>query len=191
MPRFNEYSLPDTVQIWAGTFNLNGRGSGVNEDLTAWLWPNVNRLQQQPGIVAVGFQEIVELSPQQIMSTDPVRRQEWENAVRRTLNDNARRESSGQYILLRSGQLVGAALMIFVKASILPQIKNVEGGVKKVCFLNVSYRGDLKVILKDWHVRHGRKQRSGGHTHGLYGHQHMLYYRSLDRRFCQLRRTQP
>ena len=137
MSRFNEYSLPDTVQIWAGTFNLNGRGSGVKEDLAAWLWPDINRLQQHPGIVAVGFQEIVELSPQQIMSTDPVRRQEWENAVRRTLNDNARKHSSGQYILLRSGQLVGAALMIFVKASILHKIKNVEGGVKKVCFSDV------------------------------------------------------
>lgn len=129
--RFNEYSTPDTVQIWVGTFNLNGRGSGVKEDLTAWLWPDINQLHQHPGIVAVGFQEIVELSPQQIMSTDPVRRQAWENAVRRTLNDSARKHSSEEYILLRSGQLVGAALMIFVKAGILKKIKNVEGSVKK------------------------------------------------------------
>ena len=136
------------MQIWAGTFNLNGRGSGVEEDLTAWLWPDINRLQQNPGIVAVGFQEIVELSPQQIMSTDPVTRQAWENAVRRTLNDNARRNSSGQYILLRSDQLVGAALMIFVKASILHKIKNVEGGVKKVWFLDISRRGDHALIFE-------------------------------------------
>lgn len=69
------------------------------------------------------------------MSTDPVRRQAWENAVRRTLNDHARKHSSeDEYILLRSGQLVGAALMVFVKASILHNIKNVEGSVKKVCF---------------------------------------------------------
>ena len=121
------------MQIWVGTFNLNGRGSGVKEDLAAWLLPEINRLQQHPGIVAVGFQEIVELSPQQIMSTDPVRRQSWENAVRRTLNDNTRRHLSEKYILLRSGQLVGAALMIFVKAGILHRIKNVEGSVKKVC----------------------------------------------------------
>lgn len=121
------------VQIWVGTFNLNGRSSGVKEDLAAWLWPDTNRLQQDPGIIAVGFQEIVELSPQQIMSTDPVRRQAWENAVRRTLNDSARKHSFEEYILLRSGQLVGAALMIFVKASVLHRIKNVEGSVKKVC----------------------------------------------------------
>ena len=114
---------------------MNGRGSGVKEDLAAWLWPDIKGFQQQPAIVAVGFQEIVELSPQQIMSTDPVRRQAWENAVRRTLNDHAHKQSSeDEYILLRSGQLVGAALMIFVKAGILHNLKNVEGSVKKVCF---------------------------------------------------------
>ena len=69
------------------------------------------------------------------MSTDPVRRQAWENSVRRTLNGHARKHSSeDEYILLRSGQLVGAALMIFVKAGILHNVKNVEGSVKKVCF---------------------------------------------------------
>ena len=118
---------------------MNGRSSGVKEDLAAWLWPDIHRLQQHPGIVAVGFQEIVELSPQQIMSTNPLRLQAWENTVRRTLNDNVHKHSSEQYILLRSGQLVGAALMIFVKAGILHNIKHVEGGLKKVWFLNISY----------------------------------------------------
>ena len=83
--------------------------------------------------MAVGFQELVELSPQQIMSTDPVRRQEWETAVSRSLNEQARGHKTEEYVLLRSGQLVGAALMIFVKASALSSIKNVEGSVKKVC----------------------------------------------------------
>ena len=74
----------------------------------------------------------MELSPQQIMSTDPARRQEWELAVEKALNENAYRRGSHQYVLLRSGQLVGAALMIFVKSTILKAIKNVEGSVKKV-----------------------------------------------------------
>lgn len=125
--------------IWVGTFNLNGRGSGVKENLAAWLWPEINRSQQQhPGIVAVGFQEIVELSPQQIMSTDPVRRQAWEDAVRLTLNEGAHKQGSEEYVLLRSGQLVGAALMVFVKASTLGMIKNVEGSVKKVSWTTES-----------------------------------------------------
>ena len=127
---------------------MNGRGSGVKEDLTSWLWPDINRLQQHPGILAVGFQEIVELSPQQIMSTDPVRRQAWENAVRRTLNENAGKHSSEEYILLRSGQLVGAALMVFVKASLLHKIKDVEGSVKKVWFRNITASGDPELMIE-------------------------------------------
>ena len=101
----NEYSTAEDISIWVGTFNLNGRGRGVKEDLSAWLCPKVKNVQQHPEIIAVGFQEIVELSPQQIMSTDPVRREAWEDAVRDTLNDYAKRQSSEEYILLRSGQL--------------------------------------------------------------------------------------
>ena len=74
---------------------------------------------------------MVELSPQQIMSTDPSRREAWEDAVKRTLNDCARNYGKEEYVLLRSGQLVGAALMIFVRSSMLDKIKNVEGSVKK------------------------------------------------------------
>ncbi|KAK4995401.1 Inositol-1,4,5-trisphosphate 5-phosphatase 1 [Elasticomyces elasticus] len=129
--RSAEYSSTKTIKILVGTFNLNGRSHGIVEDLSPWLCPPVDQSQQQPEIVAVGFQEIVELSPQQIMSTDPHRRQAWEDAVKNTLNANARKSSSEEYVLLRGGQLVGASLSVFVKASILPNIKNVEGNLKK------------------------------------------------------------
>jgi len=114
---------------FVGTFNLNGKTHGIEEDLSRWLWPAAVGTTL-PEIVAVGFQEIVELSPQQIMNSDPSRKHLWEQAVRRTLN--ARAKASGEkYILLRSGQLVGAALCLFVKSSVLGNIKNVEGSVKK------------------------------------------------------------
>ncbi len=130
--RVGEYATTEDIQIWVGTFNVNGRGGDTKEDLSAWLCPEINPSQRGPEIVAIGFQEIVELSPQQIMSTDPVRRQAWEEAVRTTLNENARKHLSEEYILVRSGQLVGAALMIFVRSGVLENIKNVEGSVKKV-----------------------------------------------------------
>jgi hypothetical protein len=129
--RLSNYSFTKTINIWVGTFNLNGRGKGTKEELSKWLCPEFNQAQHSPEIVVVGFQEIVELSPQQIMSTDPARRQEWEIAVARTLNEDAHKRGSEEYILLRSGQLVGAALIIYVKASVLSSIKNVEGSVKK------------------------------------------------------------
>ena len=129
--RLNEYSTFRDIHIWVGTFNLNGKGKGIGEDLTAWLRPKMGTSQKEADIVAVGFQEIVELSPQQIMSTDPARRREWELSVAETLNRNARKDKFEEYVLLRSGQLVGAALIIYVKSSALKFIKNVEGSVKK------------------------------------------------------------
>ncbi|KAK6615432.1 SacI domain and endonuclease exonuclease phosphatase [Botrytis cinerea] len=129
--RSSEFQSSEVINIWAGSFNLNGRTSGIEEDLALWLCPELEKSQQHPEIVVVGFQEIVELSPQQIMNSDPTIKQAWERAVRKTLNKHARAAGQDHYVLLRSGQLVGAALCVFVKASVLPNIKNVEGSVKK------------------------------------------------------------
>ena len=79
----------------------------------------------------VAFQEIVELSPQQIMSTDPAIRHAWEEAVKTALNTNVNSKGD-EYVLLQGGQLVGTSLSVFVKTSELKYIKNVEGSLKKV-----------------------------------------------------------
>ncbi|KAI9831266.1 MAG: inositol polyphosphate 5-phosphatase [Phylliscum demangeonii] len=129
--RAAEYSAPRPATILVGTFNLNGRMEGLHEDLSCWLCPT-GRHGPEPDLVAVGFQEIVELSPQHIMSADPTVRQLWEVAVKKTLDEQAKRRGTEEYVLLRSGQLVGAALMVFVKSSALAHIKQVEGSVKKV-----------------------------------------------------------
>jgi hypothetical protein len=130
--RSAEYESKENINIQVGSFNLNGRSDGINVDLSSWLCPPVPSSQQFPEIIAIGFQEIVELSPQQIMSTDPRRRQAWEESVKRALNDHAQSKGGEEYVLLRGGQLVGASLSIFVKASVLKNIKNVEGSLKKV-----------------------------------------------------------
>jgi endonuclease/exonuclease/phosphatase family metal-dependent hydrolase len=129
--RAGEFTSIKDIHILVGTFNVNGKDRGLREDLASWLCPNVDESQRNPEIVAIGFQEIVELSPQQIMSTDPFRRQEWERVVKNTLNDNAEKYHEEEYVLLRGGQLVGASLSIFVRTSMLPYIKNVEGSIKK------------------------------------------------------------
>ena len=129
--RSHEFSKTESIAIWTGTFNLNGRGRGTEEDLSTWIFPERRDIGDLPDIFVIGFQEIVELSPQQIMSTDPARRLQWEFAVAKTLNRRAEEENAEQYVLLRSGQLVGAALIVFVKSSVLSSIKNVEGSAKK------------------------------------------------------------
>ena len=148
--RLNEYSTYHDIQILVGTFNLNGKAGGAQHDLAPWLRPATSGPFQAPEIVAVGFQEIVELSPQQIMSTDPARRQVWEQAVRQTLNRATKSQSEEEYVLLRSGQLVGAALMIFVKSSVLRYIKNVEGSAKKTGMSGIAGNKGAVAIRMDY-----------------------------------------
>lgn len=146
-----EFTSSRTINIRVCTFNLNGRTEGAYEDLSLWLCKKPNSETPDPDIIAVGFQEIVELSPQQIMSTDPAHRTLWENAVKRTLNANAHTQADANetYLLLRSGQLVGAALMIFVKASFLPSIKNVEGSIKKTGLSGIAGNKGAVAIRMD------------------------------------------
>lgn len=139
--RIDEYTSSKTIKIWTGTFNLNGRSNNFTADLSPWLLSQREKDQEDPAIVAVAFQEIVQLSPQQIMSTDPGPRIVWEEAVRNCLNSYAERYGKEKYVLLRSGQLVGAALLLYVRADVLGEVKNVEGSVKKVC--GAPIRNDL------------------------------------------------
>ncbi|OGE54052.1 hypothetical protein PENARI_c006G02834 [Penicillium arizonense] len=129
--RTSEYSSRKQVRFWVGTFNVNGRDEGPGTDLTPWLFPEVDAANEDPTIFVVGFQEIVSLSPQQIMSTDPSTRKVWERAVHNCLNTHSKMKGTGKYVHLRSGQLVGAALLVYAKEDALKDIKNVEGSVKK------------------------------------------------------------
>ena len=137
--RLDEYTTSKRIRVWAGTFNLNGKTRGVSEDLSPWLLGHLHLSDEDPALVAVGFQEIVELSPQQIMSTDPNIRGIWEEAVIRTLNAYAKERGTTEYVHVRSGQLVGAALLLFAKKNIMNEIKNVEGNVRKVRMLSSPF----------------------------------------------------
>ncbi|KAK3113471.1 Inositol-1,4,5-trisphosphate 5-phosphatase 1 [Teratosphaeriaceae sp. CCFEE 6253] len=148
--RSAEYSASQQLSIYTGTFNLNGKTAGADDDLSLWLCPKAIQSAPIADIMAIAFQEIVNLDVQQIMSTDPHRRAAWEENVRHTLNVNARKRESDEYVLLRGGQLVGASLSIFVRASVLPLIKNVEGAVKKTGMSGMAGNKGAVAIRMDY-----------------------------------------
>ncbi|KAK0617879.1 SacI homology domain-containing protein [Bombardia bombarda] len=147
--RSSEFSTNEKINIFVGTFNLNGRTNGISEDLSPWLCPE-ELGSIQPEIIAIGFQEIVELNPKEFMNTDPSRKQLWEKAIKKTLDMQYSRPGDEKYVLLRSGQLVGVALCIFVKASALHNIKNVEGNVKKTGFSGMAGNKGAVAIRLDY-----------------------------------------
>lgn len=121
--RREEYSSSRVIRLFAGTFNLNG--VTTETDLSSWLFPHNEHGDELPDLYLIGFQELVELTPGQILNADQARKVFWEKHVSRCLN------TRGEYVLLRSGQLVGTALMLYVKKTEVLYIKNVEGATKK------------------------------------------------------------
>ncbi|KAI8057833.1 SacI homology domain-containing protein [Syncephalis plumigaleata] len=115
----------------AGTFNVNGREP--NGKLREWI--NINA-HQPPDILVVAFQEVVSLTPQQVMSTNETNRYMWEELAL----DEANRQLTGGdvYINLRSGQLVGVALIVMVLKRQIKKVKQVEMAMKKTGLGGVS-----------------------------------------------------
>lgn len=121
-----------------GTWNLNAKPPR-GESLTPWLsFKGLNN----PDIFVLGLQELVELSAKQVMSTSGEERLLWENLILRTLN------KADRYVLLRSEQLVGACLGIFVKPELIPHISNVDVCVAKTGFSGMAgNKGGVSIRL--------------------------------------------
>ncbi|KAL5530111.1 SYJ1 [Sanghuangporus sanghuang] len=143
--RISEYSTKKLKTIFAGTWNLNGRLP--SESLLPWLFPRSNN--DEPDIIALGFQEIVPLTAQQIVQTDPEQRRIWENLIMRTLDE--RPNKTADYILLRSAQLVGTALFVVVKSALLGAIRNVEAASRKTGLRGMSGNKGGVGIRLDFH----------------------------------------
>ncbi|KAI0722816.1 inositol polyphosphate phosphatase [Earliella scabrosa] len=132
--RLAEYSTTKQCTIFVGTWNLNGRPP-ASESLLPWLFPRPNT--PDPDILALGFQEIVPLTAQQIVQTDPEKRSRmWEAKIIDTLE--RRPNKKNDYILLRSHQLVGTALLVLVKKELTAVIRNVEAASHKTGLRGMS-----------------------------------------------------
>ncbi|TFK71771.1 inositol polyphosphate phosphatase [Pluteus cervinus] len=130
--RLVEYSTTRHCTIFAGTWNLNGRPP--SESLLPWLFPSQS--VTEPDMMVLGFQEIVPLTAQQIVQTDPEKRRVWEQRILETLD--RRPDKRSNYVLLRSEQLVGTALIILVKAELTAVIRNVEATTRKTGLRGMS-----------------------------------------------------
>ncbi|KAG8692921.1 inositol polyphosphate 5-phosphatase, partial [Ceratobasidium sp. 395] len=139
--RLPEYSSPCKAQIFVGTWNLNGKAP--SDKILPWLFPQAD--STEPDLFVLGFQEIVPLTAQQIfmelqasaLLTDlPADRRMWENYILDTLA--TRRDRKAEYVVLRSEQLVGTALIVLCKAELIGHIRNVEAATKKTGLRGMS-----------------------------------------------------
>ncbi|CCM05549.1 uncharacterized protein FIBRA_07776 [Fibroporia radiculosa] len=144
--RLPEYSTTKQCTIFVGTWNLNGRPPS-SESLLPWLFPRSTTVD--PDIFVLGFQEIVPLTAQQIVQADPEKRRAWEVKILDTINRRPDRKS--EYILLRSQQLVGTAMMVLVQSELTSVIRSVEATSQKTGLRGMSGNKGAVGIRLDYH----------------------------------------
>ncbi|KAJ3518071.1 hypothetical protein NLJ89_g77 [Agrocybe chaxingu] len=123
--------------------NFQDKGKQVAIDMFLPL------MKTRPDMFVLGFQEIVPLTAQQIVQTDPEKRRVWENKILATLD--RRPQKKCDYVLLRSEQLVGTALLILVKSELTAVIRNVEGTSRKTGLRGMSGNKGAVGIRLDYH----------------------------------------
>lgn len=104
-----------------GTWNVNAKGK--EEVLDEWLCTAQWRRNSAPDIIAVGFQEIVDLNAVNVAvdSKTQQRSQFWVERLRSTL------AGTGElYTLLQQKSMVGLLICVFVKSVHLPRVRFVH-----------------------------------------------------------------
>ena len=97
-------------------------------------------------LFVICLQEIVELNATQIMSSDPEKRVVWDNIFMDLIEDYF---EPGDYVQLVSNQLVGASLTVFVRSSLVDEIRNVEISSLKTGFGGMTgNKGSVGVRLE-------------------------------------------
>ncbi|XP_072471171.1 synaptojanin-1 isoform X2 [Notamacropus eugenii] len=130
---FYKYSKPKKIRVCIGTWNVNGGKqfrsiAFKNQTLTDWLLdaPKLAGIQEfqdrrnkPTDIFAIGFEEMVELSAGNIVSTSTTNQKLWAVELQKTISRDKK------YVLLASEQLVGVCLFVFIRPQHAPFIRDV------------------------------------------------------------------
>ncbi|KAI9592404.1 SacI homology domain-containing protein [Syncephalis fuscata] len=129
--RSSEYVKNESILLWTGTFNVNGQEPIAS--IRSWIKIDGNH---PPDMLVVAFQEVVSLTPQQFVSANETNRHIWEELALEEANEQL--TNGDVYINLRSGQLVGVALIVMILKRHVKKIKQVEMAMKKTGLGGVS-----------------------------------------------------
>lgn len=127
-----DFTYEKEITIFAGTFNVNGKI--YNEDIDSWLFSKGSLLEDTADVYVIGLEEVVELTPGHMLSTDPYVKQFWEKKILKHLNNAGKKK----YINAWGGQLGGILLLLFINDAEYLKVKHIEGDVKKTGFGGMS-----------------------------------------------------
>ncbi|KAK0400060.1 hypothetical protein QR680_003335 [Steinernema hermaphroditum] len=123
--RIPEMTNTERLNLFVGTWNVNGGKNMYNvafrgeSALAMWLFPQGVIPYD---IVAIGLEEIVDLSAGNIMKASTTNQRVWCDGLRKTLIEN----TGIQYVLVGCDQLVGVCLYVFARPRLAPHISGVS-----------------------------------------------------------------
>ncbi|OQR85018.1 inositol polyphosphate 5-phosphatase [Achlya hypogyna] len=147
--RSAEYMEEKALNIWAGTFNVNAKKPVAAVEamkLLPWLRPTSD--SALPDVVAVGFQEIVDLNAVNVVVNNMTytRATQWEEALATALNCHL---SNDDYDVVLSKHLVGILLLVFVKRDHSAHVTDVMGATAGVGIMGVmGNKGGVAVRMR-------------------------------------------
>ncbi|KAF7332240.1 Inositol polyphosphate phosphatase [Mycena kentingensis (nom. inval.)] len=159
--RIHEYSSTKNCTLFVGTWNVNGRAP--SESLLPWLFPRDSL--NDPDLFVLGFQEIVPLTAQQIVQTDPEKKRVWETRILGDARSPTEQKVGLCVVTQRPGwcsaqvrplfnnmkKLVGTALMVLVKTELAPVMRNVEAASRKTGLRGMSGNKGAVAVRLEYH----------------------------------------
>ncbi|GMF21529.1 unnamed protein product [Phytophthora lilii] len=149
------------TRVVTGTWNVNAKKPLAPAEafkLVHWLQPSTAEARQNPpDIVALGFQEIVDLNAVNVVvnSTLTVQRSSaWEEAVLTALNRHVAPAAGAtdaplQYRVVLEKHLVGILLLVFVRTDHWDHVKEIKGATAGVGIMGVmGNKGGAAVRMK-------------------------------------------
>eukprot|EP00833_Pecoramyces_ruminatium_P009944 jgi/Orpsp1_1/1183976/evm.model.c7180000087459.1 len=134
-----KFSTQNKINIFIGSWNVGGHSP--NKDIYQWLYPEYNNL---PDIYVIGIEEVVELIAKQVISTDTKKAKAWEDEILINL-----KKIDPSYIHLKSKQIIGTFISIYVRDVNIKYIKNVEAVLIKTGFKgSPANKGGVAVSMK-------------------------------------------
>lgn len=125
--RKEEFLESGTFNIFIGTFNVGGRNPG--EKLDAWLQARNDLI---PDVYIIGFQEVVELTGKAVWNADQTNTQMWHQQILRFI------QKYHPFVILRTYQLVGLVLTVFVRQDQINYYREVHSERAKVGFKGIA-----------------------------------------------------
>ncbi|BGP44054.1 hypothetical protein JCM10449v2_008111 [Rhodotorula kratochvilovae] len=116
--REGEFMRKEEIRVWCGTFNVNDKQPKTAADIQPWL-DGCGGAE----LLVFGFQEL-DLSTEAMLRYTPYREDAWRRVLEEAL---PARYPDVSYTKLKSQQLVGALMLVYVREDVREHVRDVSG----------------------------------------------------------------